>query len=204
MLMVERQLVVVSVMTTGYDPARHAVVEVAARNMVTGKRWEIVAPLSRSQMEAADPECLRLGEFGARGLGERGLRDADVFRDRVADLADGLARNTFAGSYPEFDAAFLMNLFGRLGLDVGWHRRMADIGSLTAGAFGLPATTIPDLGLCARLWGVHSEPEGSASALGQVKVTSACFAEYERYNAGSVAVPLGAPSGVVIPFRGRG
>lgn len=204
----ERQLVVVAVTTTGYDPARHTVIEVAAQNLTTGRSWDIVAPLSRAQLAAADPKCLRQCGFGPRELAERGLREAGGFHDRLAELAHGLAHNTFAGSFPEFGAAFLMNLFASLDLEVSWHDRMADIGSLTAGAFGLSATTLPALAMCCRLWGIPYTAADTHSATTLLAATAGCFVEFERYtfpSAGAGYPSLGTDTkdGVVLPLRGR-
>lgn len=190
-----RELVVVQVNATGNDPARHVALEVAAVSLVSGKSWDFTVPLTQEQLVDADPSTLRRNGYYRRGLADRadlsrpllsglagGKQISDSERRRIADLAGALAGNTLGGTAPEESADFLARLFRSFDVEPRWHPRLADIGALTAGAFGLAATSIPTFTACCRMWGIDFDAD-EPSAMTTAAAAAGCFHTLDQYNA---------------------
>ncbi|MDX5961788.1 hypothetical protein SIM91_00180 [Rhodococcus opacus] len=179
--MTRRDLVVLAVSATGPDPQVHSAVGIAAVNTATKQAWEIVLPLSASNLAAADPEMLHMSGYYTRGLAQIGDVRRAMLGEQLAALSDALTGNTIGGVFPQFSAAFVHRTLADAGLPSGWHYRLAELGALTAGAFGMEPTAIPKLSMCCRLWGVPAvdleTPHGAAFA------AAACFEHLAEYNA---------------------
>lgn len=164
-----RELIVVDVETTGLDPARHVVLEVAAVNVHSGQELHFAPRVEPGALEAADPNALRLNRYFERGVFEMVLR-ADVEDEAWVELATMLDGNTLAGSNPTFDSAML-SVSGRV--PECWHHRLADLAAYAAPALGLEPDALPGLeAVCAALGVVNAEPH---SALGDARATAECF-----------------------------
>lgn len=163
-----RNLVVVDLETTGLSPERHMIVEVAWWNLATDKHGRFVPPHDVSH-------ALAFGDLPAlemNGYRER-LADAPQY-DGYEELYAELAGNTFAGSNPAFDTAFLR----RVTFATPWHHRLADLAAYAAGAFALSPGEMPGLAdVCERL-GVHNPTAHTAEA--DVRATGQCFRQLLR------------------------
>ena len=165
----ERHIVVVDVETTGFDPVRQAVVEVAWWNLNTDERGEFV-PIHdvHEVLQHADIKALQINRYVDR------LADAKQDTDYVElnRLHDALRGNTLAGSNPRFDAAFLAPMFTAANRSnpTPWHHRLWDLSPYAAGVLGL--AELPGLAtVCERL-GV-ALPDHSAAA--DVTATGECL-----------------------------
>lgn len=166
-----RSLVVVELTTSGPDPRRHRVVDVAAVDTTTGATVSVVWPLTPAEYAAADPQYLAAYDrrFGVGG--QRSVLDVDA----VSALSSMLFGNTLGSIDPVTTASFLIRLFDRVDMRGRWHRRMADLGALAAGARGLPATALPTLDSVAAILGV-ARVGHSPSAVESARCAAACFA----------------------------
>ena len=177
-----RELVVVQVNATGDDPARHVALEVAAVSLGSEKRWDLTVPLTPEQLADADPSVLRRNGYYRRGLADRADLTRSVLSARIADLAGALA-----GKHPRWDVPgrlcrFLARLFRSFDIEPRWHPRLAGIGALTAGAFGLAATSIPTFTACCRMWGIDFDAD-EPSAMTTATAAAGCFHALDQYNA---------------------
>lgn len=177
-----RELVVVQVNATGDDPARHVALEVAAVSLGSEKRWDLTVPLTQEQLADADPSVLRRNGYYRRGLADSVDLTRSVLSARIADLAGALAGNTLGGTSPEDSADFLARLFRSFDIEPRWHPRLAGIGALTAGAFGLAATSIPTFTACCRMWGIDFDAD-EPSAMTTATAAAGCFHALDQYNA---------------------
>jgi DNA polymerase III subunit epsilon len=174
----DRQIVVVDVETTGLDPDRHLVVEVAWWNLTTEARGSFVPPHSwRDAVTEADLEALRVNRYFDR-LAEA---EQDTNGKAAGELWDQLDGNTLAGSNPAFDAAFLRAMFSDAydlddhGIDEAprWHHRLLDLSAYAAGVLGLPPEALPGLSTVCELLGVTNPAPHTAD--GDVIATALCF-----------------------------
>lgn len=171
--MSDREIVVVDIETTGLNPKRHSVVEVAWWNLATDERGEFVPWHKPSRVLAkADIVALRVNGYLDR------LADAkqDDYDTGLKALLTQLKGNTFAGCNPAFDAAFLTRLF-RAHLEKpnrpNWHHRMLDVSAYAAGVLHLPPTELPGLAtVCELLEVVNTAPH---TAEGDVDATGRCI-----------------------------
>ncbi len=109
--------------TTGLDPARHEVWEIAWA-VDEGPIQSCVIPHS---IKTADPEALELNGYWTRGFESApGVESADV------TLREILAGATIVGSNPAFDTAFLRARWGA----APWHHRMIAVESVALGVLG--------------------------------------------------------------------
>ena len=134
--------------TTGLDPERHEVWEVAliVREAVDLQAdqppsaadveylWQLPVDLGR-----ADPMALTVGKFYDRAVqAKRSLRDPfDDNETSCAEFAADFARLThgahLVGAVVSFDAAFLSRLLRRNGACPGWHYHLIDVEALAVG-----------------------------------------------------------------------
>lgn len=152
-------LVFLDTETTGLDPLRHEVWEVAYA--VDG--GPVLSGVVPHSLRNADPEALSMNGYLARGHGrwvsvENGLRGS-------------LSGATLVGANPAFDAAFLR---ARWGVSP-WHYRLLDVEAYAAGVLGLEmpqglaktTKTVRDLGF--------DIPEPDHTAAGDVATVRAVY-----------------------------
>lgn len=157
-----RPIVIADVETTGLDPARHEIWEVALIERATGAAWTY---LMEPDLRAAETEALAVGRFAERTgalrpatLGDlrrrgpvrrRGGRVPDLWNatwggddsrfwsdpvDVAAVLSRVLQGATLVAANPAFDAGFIGAFLNRLGHPAQpWHYRLRDIGSMAYG-----------------------------------------------------------------------
>lgn len=113
-------LVFLDTETTGLDPARHEVWEVA---FAVNDGPIRIRYLTHS-LRTADPKALELNGYYSR------FREADV--DSDVSLRSVLDGATIVGANPAFDAAFLRARWGV----APWHHRMIDVESMALAVFG--------------------------------------------------------------------
>lgn len=121
-------LVYIDTETTGLDPLRHDVVEVAWA-VEDGPVQRVVLPHT---LDGADPVALTVCQYFERRLDEQQC-SLDPYVTRQRRLLRVLRGATLVGSNPAFDAAFLRR---KLGAAV-WHHRLFDVSAYAAGVLGL-------------------------------------------------------------------
>jgi DNA polymerase III epsilon subunit-like protein len=142
--------------TTGLDPRRHDVWEIAVIRREnahdTEHLWQI-RPTDGQLQFVADPEALKIGRYHERMAVPAGTIAQALPTDTsgetyslgflgvCTEIAAALADTVMVGSNPAFDAAFLGRLLGVWPLP--WHYRPVDIATLAAGyVWGCPAVDL--------------------------------------------------------------
>ena len=146
--------------TTGLDPARHHIWEMAYA--VDG--GPILSAVVPHTTIGADPDALRIGKYEERG----GYLPADSEFDRC--LATEIEGETLVAANPAFDAAFLRARWGK----APWKYRLLDVEAYAMGALGYDVpqglkTIAHDLR--AADWDI---PEPNHSAAGDVATLRDC------------------------------
>jgi DNA polymerase III subunit epsilon len=121
------RLIVIDTETGGLDPARHALLSVAAVDTEGQSFYSLVSPAPDWLIE---PEALAVNGLSESFLREKGEHESLVMRDLAAWLKDRPG-TILAGCNPAFDFGFLAAAANRQG--IRWpHRRLLD---LTAAAW---------------------------------------------------------------------
>ena len=145
------RLAFTDVESTGLDPTRHEVWEVAVilRDHQQGVHDEEHRLLIRPRdLAAADPGALRVGRFYARAAETDAATDWRTVDRPIVGVHDGWVHPAVAaeriatltagahlvGANPAFDAAFLTSMLARNGFAPAWHYRLIDVEALVAGA----------------------------------------------------------------------
>ncbi|WP_182359539.1 3'-5' exonuclease [Tomitella gaofuii] len=172
--MSDRPVIVVDVETTGLDPAKHTVVELAAVDLGTGDHRVIVPGLRKEDLAAASPRAWTVNKYFERRVYEQAMGKS-ALNDALCELFGWLDGATLAGCNPAFDAAFLAALFADR-CDEGvptWHHRLADLSTLTAAALQKDPLKLPGLDVCCAWWGVTNQ--APHTALGDAQATAECL-----------------------------
>lgn len=111
--------------TTGLDPTRHEVWEIAFARQSGPVQSEVVSHVGIS----ADPKALEIGGYHARAGYSYALPRSAHFEN---DVFQALQGNTLVGANPAFDAAFLKARWG----SAPWKYRLLDIEAYAMGALG--------------------------------------------------------------------
>lgn len=182
--MTDRHLIVVDIETTGLDPRRHSVVEVAWWNLATDDRGRFIPPHNPGTVLAsAEIEALRTNRYidripgqpqDTRGDGLIQLWHQFSDWDEQPDGSATRIRHTLVGCNPAFDASFLQVLFGNYEVteddQTPWHHRMWDVSAYAAGVLWL--AELPGL---AALCDLLDVPPPDHTAEGDVTATGLCF-----------------------------
>lgn len=168
----DRDIIVVDVETTGLDPERHTVVEVAWYNLTTWEHGCFVPPHNPNKVLAdAEIRALQVNRYLDR------LADAEQDDGTAARiLANHLHGNILAGSNPAFDAVFLRDLFDYYYRDMvvpRWHHRLLDLSAYAAGVLGIPPAELPGLSTVCDL--LEADNVAPHTAAGDCAATAACF-----------------------------
>lgn len=185
-------LIVVDTETTGLDPYRHVVIEVAAVNVRTGKALAFVPFLPGADLAAADAQALGKNRYFERGTAQLALPPAET-RARYEQLWEMLKGNRLGGANARFDAEMLRWGYartitprpGRYGesyapepVSEPWHYRLADLGSYAAPLLQLSASDIPGLSDICGLLGVKNHNPHTAA--GDASAAAECFRKLEE------------------------
>lgn len=130
--------------TTGLDPARHHVWEIAViRRRADGVDCEYLWQI-RPDLTTAEPEALKIGRYEERFAVPDGWEAIEVMAsgpplrstipEMLFDLQGVLKDAVIVGSNPGFDVAFLTALLKAHGRKLPWHYRPVDIATLAVGA----------------------------------------------------------------------
>lgn len=164
----KRDVVVVDVETTGFDPTVHVTVEVAWWNLTADERGAFIPQHDvRAALAGANIRSLQITRYVDR-IAEAKQDDGT---ERLR-LWHQLNANTMAGSNPRFDAGFLaaMNRGAGQITPEPWHYRLWDLSAYAAGRLGLDY--LPGLFEVCELVDVPT-PDHSAEA--DVTATGLCF-----------------------------
>lgn len=140
--MADREPVFVDVETTGLEPDRHRIWEVALID--GGDEYHAVMEMRGTVLAEADREALKVSRFFERtepyrpieGLGAIGGAPEKVWDDpsgialMVAGITEG---RIIAGFNPWFDAAFLDRLLRGTGWSPAWDYHLVDVKTFAAG-----------------------------------------------------------------------
>jgi DNA polymerase III epsilon subunit-like protein len=123
------KIVFVDTETTGLDPQRHKVWEIAAIVRQDGEdvEWEW---MFKVDLSTADPTSLRLNRYYGRNRGSYPTMSDAAVMSRV------LGGGYFAGANPSFDAGFLEKFLRTHGHCPTWHHRKIDIESMAMTVLG--------------------------------------------------------------------
>lgn len=150
------KLVFVDTETTGLDPDRHHIWELAIIVRGDDGDTEHVLQLP-ADLSTADPAALRIGRFYDRHqwpeTGE-GVREAAAMAARMLDGA------TLIGAVPSFDAAFVDRWLRTNGQCPTWHHRLRCVETLTAAHLHRP--DLGGLAECCEALGIVNAAEHTA------------------------------------------
>ena len=119
-------LIFIDLETTGLDPSRHAVWEIAWADE-NSEVTSFTVHLDFTAYDRADPEALRIGDFAAR---HRPHDDALILEGLLRERTRGA---TIVGANPAFDTAFLAARWS----ERPWHYRLIDIETYAMPILGL-------------------------------------------------------------------
>lgn len=126
----DKRLVFVDCETTGLDPSRHEVYEIAA--ICDGE--ETLHAWLPVDVGAADADALRISGYYEREPPAGMLQHPKTAAEQLARLT---SRAHLVGINPAFDAAFLREFLRRHGYAPAWHYHLVDCLALAAGHLGL-------------------------------------------------------------------
>lgn len=135
--MVSPNVVFVDTETTGVDPDRHNVWEIALVGDFGSRLY--VRSSDMVDLEYADPTALRINGFYDRivipGAGDRIKLPND--RTMALEIARLTAGKHLAGIVPGFDATFIAKFLLGSGIAPAWHYQTIDVEVMAAGVLGL-------------------------------------------------------------------
>lgn len=119
---------VIDIETTGLDPLRHGIVEIAAKSSITGAEF-CIQPRIRDEAEI-DPIAMEVNGISESAARDEGRVDEEI---AIAELFRfiGLGeRAVLAGMNPNFDLRFITEAAKRAGLKNPFSHRILDLHSL--------------------------------------------------------------------------
>ena len=153
-------LVFLDTETTGLDPDRHEVWEIA----FAVDDGPIVSGVVPHSLRNADPLALNLNGYYGRGV-------VPTYSDIEGMARSALEGASIVGANPAFDAAFLRARWGC----TPWHHRLWDVEAFAAGVLGLDF--VPGLAKTAEILRVqgYEIPEPDHTAAGDVATLRTIF-----------------------------
>ena len=153
--------------TTGLDPDRHDVWEIAYA-IGEGPIINFQRPLFHGAIQRASAEALEINRFHERYV----QPDIDSYFEEFDRLQAALRGRHLVGSNPAFDAAFLRPLVGPV-----WHHRMVDLAT-----YAMPAArSVTPLGMAAVAELFDVEQTAAHTAADDVHVLRECFLAATRF-----------------------
>ena len=181
------RIVFVDIETTGLDPHRHDVWEIAAIVRDPGQLDVEHCWMIRPDLVASDPAALRISRYYQRTAGpglhatgdaivtagpDEGLPPQELHTTDAriaAELAKILDGATLAGACPQFDAGFLGLWLRQRDEAPAWRHRLLDVESLAAGA-RRESGHLRGLAALAETWGVACPEELRHTALADAQM----------------------------------
>lgn len=121
-----KDLLFVDTETTGLDPAKHEILEIALiRTTPDGKdvKDKFSCRVFPEHIETAEPKALEVNKYSA----EKWAKELCVEPGEVVDAIQAMGRNTtLVGHNVAFDESFLAPLFNRFNLRVPWTYHRVD------------------------------------------------------------------------------
>lgn len=153
--------------TTGVNPDRHQIWEIAAIKRELGEISEWSAQIRVANLDTADLDALEICQFRDRYIEYLSVPFQDALADFLFFTRDGVLH----GLNVSFDIGFLRSMAARggVGFEPTWHYSIVDVKSYAAGALGMPPTTASHI-LAGKL-GVSVDSSSRHSALGDAKLT---------------------------------
>lgn len=150
--------------TTGLDPDRHEIWEVAlilrdTEGVEVERQWQL-----RVDLGLADPFALNIGQFHERRYENSDLAHPADFALDFADLTWGAH---LVGAVPSFDEERLRRFLRRHGACPGWHYHLVDVENLAAGALAMPPPW--DSSELSRVVGIDPDNYEKHTALGDAR-----------------------------------
>lgn len=174
--------------TTGLDPAKHDVWEVAIiRRTPAGDTEHHFQITADTDPDWADPKALEISRFHERSLVSNGIGDPDAARivdgkvvewishsSKVWWEVQDLLRDAYlVGAVPSFDAVMVGAMLGRCGLKKVWHHRLICVETMAATLLGWDVPR--GLGKSAEALGLTAEPAQAHTALGDARLAKAVY-----------------------------
>jgi len=191
--------VVVDLETGGFNPASHAILEMAlvevgfdGRALVIKRRWEqAVAPYPGSAMDPASLKVTGIDpDDPTRGALDEGEAFREMFRRvRRAIRAAGCQRAILVAHNAAFDHQFMLQAFDRNNLKRSPFHPFSFIDTASLAAVALGHTVLSES--CARA-GIEFEPDRAHNALYDAEKTAELFCEI--VNRWSAVAPFTPPS----------
>lgn len=185
------KLVYIDTETTGLDPDRHEIWEVAAiivdddnpinPTNVKEHTWQLHVDISK-----ADLIALNIGKFHERRQVDSNLIHPHWFSKEFMPLTWGA---TIVGAIPSFDCQRIEKLIRQWGCIAGWHYHLIDVEALAIGYLqGLPISySTPKIELPVKSdWimeqlGIEVDQEAKHTALGDARVCREVFRKVMGY-----------------------
>mgnify|MGYP001603489745 CR=1 FL=1 len=130
-------LVFLDTETTGLDPTRHEVWEIAIIEADSDAMHHWI--VSVQDLLSADPDALRVNKYYERLFNppEKSLSIQTPTFALAIEIATLLLNKTIIGNKPSFDTAFLDAFLRRQGVVPAWNRSLVCVKSLVGGKLGL-------------------------------------------------------------------
>lgn len=171
-------LIFVDVETTGLDPNRHCVWEMA----YAYEQGPVESSVVPHSIVSAEPKALEIGQYDKRSK-QTGDVPGEVFE---MTFASRLAGNTLVAANPAFDASFLAARWG----GAVWHYRLLDVEAYAMGILGWDRPKgLREIAAELRADGIDI-PKPDHSAGKDVEVLRACFLALRDRRDQSVSVNL--------------
>jgi DNA polymerase III epsilon subunit-like protein len=177
----------VDVESTGLDPRRHDVWEIAIirRTHEMPDEEHVFQLTPETDPEWADEEALKISRFAERflipsdaqydavrvedGKPTERMRQTEVWME-VQDLLRGAH---MVGAVPSFDAAMLTAMLQRVAFKTTWHHRLICVETMAATVLGWP---VPQgLGKSAEALGLNVDSDTAHTALGDARLALAVY-----------------------------
>lgn len=178
-------LVVVDVETSGLDPAKHDVLEVAAIDLTTGDELHFVPlPTRADWLQEAHPGAMKVNRYFERGVYSQQV-DLETTRARWETLGTMLDGNILAGANPQFDARFIDKAMASHMVARRRRYQLRDLVTYAAGVLGFDPALPMGSGELMQHLGIENRLPHSAA--GDAEATAEAF---RRLIAGDVPTGL--------------
>jgi DNA polymerase-3 subunit epsilon len=159
------KFVVLDVETTGLDPVKNRILEIALATVENG----IIVESWTTRFNPEGP----VGKTEIHGITEGDVKDAPLFKEKSIEILDRIQNVAVVAHNSRFDLAFLHAEFDRMGLKMPW---VAGICTLTISNYYQPHLSRRRLADCCEDIGISIE--NAHSAMGDAHATAKLFHYY--------------------------